>query len=172
MLAAALALLLLPGAMAEEAFEEVLGGEEAVMGYAVQLYRTYRPDVVVTHDKFGEYGHTAHVIVSRIMREGWEKAADAAYRPELGEAWQAKKLYLHMYRDEIAVRMPWYEPLDFFDGKNALDMAKEGYKKHVSQQGIGHVVYESGSYNSRMFSLWFSAVGADEKKNDFFENIP
>ncbi len=154
-----------------EAFVRVLGGEEVVMGYAVELLRKYQPDVVVTHDRRGEYGHAAHIVASRLMREGIPLAADASYQPDKGQPWQVKKLYLHLYKENALV-MDWHQPLEAFGGKTGFEMAKEGFKRHVSQQGVGgFAVRATGDHDCRKFGLWFSTVGEDVEKNDFFENI-
>lgn len=154
-----------------DAFVEKLGGEDVVMGYAVELLRRYQPDVVVTHDRKGEYGHGAHIVASRLMQEGIHLAADAAYQPERGDPWQVKKLYLHLYRNN-EVKMDWDEPLAAFDGKDALTVAIEAFAKHVSQVRGGYNMKEDGKhYNNTLFGLWYSAVGEDVAKNDFLENI-
>lgn len=153
-----------------EDFVEELGGEDVVMGYAVELLRRYQPDVVVTHDRDGEYGHGAHIVASRLMREGLPLAADASYQPAKGQPWQVKKLYLHLYKYN-KIKMDWKQPLAAFDGKNALTVATEAFEFHVSQVKSGTDMEDGLLYDNSRFGLWFSAVGEDVEKNDFFENI-
>ena len=74
-------------------------GKEKVRRYVMGLIRQYKPDVMVTHDKGGEYGHGAHKVTSDASVYCVENAADASVLPALAEAygtWTVKKLYLHM----------------------------------------------------------------------------
>lgn len=89
-------------------------GKEKVRRYVMGLIRQYKPDVMVTHDKGGEYGHGAHKVTSDASVYCVENAADASVLPALAEAygtWTVKKLYLHM-GDENVIHMDWNVPLD------------------------------------------------------------
>lgn len=153
-----------------DAFVESLGGETVVMGYIVEVLRKYQPDVVVTHDRDGESGHGAHKAASRLMREGIHLAANASYQPAKGKPWQVKKLYLHLYKYN-KVRMDWYQPLAAFGGKDAMTVATEAFECHVSQVKSGTDMGSGLRRDNSSFGLWYSAVGEDVEKNDFFENI-
>ena len=59
----------------------------------VAVVREVRPQVVVTYDENGGYGHPDHVQAHRVTVAAFDAAADPAYAPELGEPWQASKLY-------------------------------------------------------------------------------
>ncbi|MDP9497798.1 MAG: N-acetyl-1-D-myo-inositol-2-amino-2-deoxy-alpha-D-glucopyranoside deacetylase [Actinomycetota bacterium] len=59
----------------------------------VAVVREVRPQVVVTYDENGGYGHPDHVQAHRMTVAAFDAAADPAYAPELGEPWQASKLY-------------------------------------------------------------------------------
>lgn len=59
----------------------------------VAVVREVRPQVVVTYDSNGGYGHPDHVQAHRVTVAAFDAAGDAAYAPELGEPWQASKLY-------------------------------------------------------------------------------
>ena len=143
--------------------------------FVTRLLRQYRPDVVVTHDLKGEYGHGAHKAVAWAMTECLSLAADEKYDPQSAAeygVWQVKKLYIHLY-GENRILMDWDQPLDAFGGKTAFEMACEGFKKHRTQQGGKYQVKESGPYDNRIFGLYYTAVGPDTPGvNDMFENIP
>jgi N-acetyl-1-D-myo-inositol-2-amino-2-deoxy-alpha-D-glucopyranoside deacetylase len=64
---------------------------EAAVSAAVEVVRDVRPQVVVTYDTFGEYGHPDHIMAHRVATAAVEKAADPAYGT--GEPWSAAKLY-------------------------------------------------------------------------------
>ena len=66
--------------------------DEAV-AHAVAVVREVRPQVVVTYDEHGGYGHPDHIQAHRVAMRAVEAAADPAYRPDLGAAWDAAKVY-------------------------------------------------------------------------------
>lgn len=149
-------------------------GREAVTEALVTLLRRCRPEVVVTHDLGGEYGHGAHMLCAACMRDAVAAAADPAAYPASAAAygvWQTAKLYLHLYAENPIV-LDLRQPLDAFGGQTALDIAKEAFRCHLSQQGYGFAVSDEGRYSAAKFGLAFSTVGADTAGNDFFEHIP
>lgn len=148
-------------------------GEEKTLGAIVELYRKYKPEVVVTHDPKGEYGHGAHMVTSALAVEAAGAAADETMFPESAQlygTWQVKKVYLHLLkRNEIY--MGWDVPMEAFDGKTAMDMAKIGYSYHESQHIYNLRVAYDSKYACTRFGLAFSTVGIDIHCNDFMENI-
>jgi N-acetyl-1-D-myo-inositol-2-amino-2-deoxy-alpha-D-glucopyranoside deacetylase len=66
--------------------------EEAI-AHAVAVVREVRPQVVVTYDENGGYGHPDHIQAHRVAMGAVEAAGDPAYRPELGEPWSVAKVY-------------------------------------------------------------------------------
>ena len=64
---------------------------DAAVAAAVDVVREVRPQVVVTYDDNGGYGHPDHIMAHRVAAAAVERAADPAYRP--GEPWQVSKLY-------------------------------------------------------------------------------
>ena len=66
--------------------------DEAVRAL-VAVLREVRPQVVVTYDSNGGYGHPDHVQAHRVTVAAFDAAADPAFAPELGEVWQIAKLY-------------------------------------------------------------------------------
>src|SRR3954449_11799941 len=59
----------------------------------VRVFREVRPQVVVTYDENGAYGHPDHIQAHRVAMGAVTAAADADYRPDLGEAWDVAKVY-------------------------------------------------------------------------------
>jgi N-acetyl-1-D-myo-inositol-2-amino-2-deoxy-alpha-D-glucopyranoside deacetylase len=59
----------------------------------VAVVREVRPQVVVTYDSNGGYGHPDHIQAHRVAVAAFDAAGDPAYAPEAGEPWQASKLY-------------------------------------------------------------------------------
>jgi N-acetyl-1-D-myo-inositol-2-amino-2-deoxy-alpha-D-glucopyranoside deacetylase len=66
--------------------------DEAV-AHAVAVVREVQPQVVVTYDEVGGYGHPDHIQAHRVAMGAVAAAADPAYRPDLGEAWDVAKVY-------------------------------------------------------------------------------
>ncbi|UQX02831.1 N-acetyl-1-D-myo-inositol-2-amino-2-deoxy-alpha-D-glucopyranoside deacetylase [Streptomyces sp. RerS4] len=62
-------------------------------GYLVEVIRELRPQVLVTYDPDGGYGHPDHIQAHRVAMRAAELAADAAWRPELGAPHAIGKIY-------------------------------------------------------------------------------
>lgn len=58
-----------------------------------EVVREVRPQVVVTYDEIGGYGHPDHIQAHRVATYGTALAAVASYRPDLGPAWSPAKVY-------------------------------------------------------------------------------
>jgi N-acetyl-1-D-myo-inositol-2-amino-2-deoxy-alpha-D-glucopyranoside deacetylase len=67
---------------------------EAARGL-VAILRETRPQVVITYDENGGYGHPDHIQAHRVTVMAMDLAGEAGYEPELGEPWQPAKLYYH-----------------------------------------------------------------------------
>ena len=66
---------------------------ESLTAELVDYIRRLRPQVILTHDPFGGYGHPDHIAAAKIARRAWEVAGDPTWRPSAGPAWLPKKLY-------------------------------------------------------------------------------
>ena len=154
-------------------YEQKGWSREAVIRYVVGVYRACKPDVVVTQDVNGEYGHGAHRAAADAAQAAVTLAADPDYQNEKlaqTEPWQISKLYLHLY-EENPIKMDWRQPLEAFGGKTAFDVAEAAFACHVSQQTTRYHVEDFGDYDNSKFGLAFTNVGLDEEKNDFLEHI-
>ncbi len=61
--------------------------------YLVEVIREIRPQVLITYDDFGGYGHPDHIQAHRVAMYAAQLAAVPSFRPELGEAWDIPKIY-------------------------------------------------------------------------------
>jgi LmbE family N-acetylglucosaminyl deacetylase len=59
----------------------------------VGLIREFQPDVVVTFEPFGWYGHPDHIFVSKWVTEVFPSVGDATAYPDAGKAWGGAKLF-------------------------------------------------------------------------------
>ena len=61
--------------------------------HLVKVLREVRPQVLVTYDDIGGYGHPDHVQAHRVATYAVALAAAPSYRPDLGPAWDVAKVY-------------------------------------------------------------------------------
>lgn len=59
----------------------------------VEVIREVRPQVLITYDQFGGYGHPDHVQAHRVATYAAALAAVDSYRTDLGAAWDVPKIY-------------------------------------------------------------------------------
>ena len=57
------------------------------------MIREVRPQVLVTYDQFGNYGHPDHIQAHRVAMYAAHLAAVPSYRHDLGEPWEIAKIY-------------------------------------------------------------------------------
>lgn len=157
--------------------------EEYVIKFQTEQLRRFKPLVVIGHDELGEYSHGQHILNTHALKEAINRSNDKNYYQDLNfEPWEVKKLYLHLYKENQIV-MDYDTPLNGFNGRTAYEVSKEGYKCHESQQWTWFTAWINGKNNSytkstdinkyspNIFGLYYTAVGNDQNKNDFFENI-
>ncbi len=75
----------------DEAFSKADLTEAA--DHLVAVIREVRPQVLVTYDQFGGYGHPDHVQAHRVAMYAAQLAAVPSYRLDLGEPWDIAKIY-------------------------------------------------------------------------------
>jgi N-acetyl-1-D-myo-inositol-2-amino-2-deoxy-alpha-D-glucopyranoside deacetylase len=66
---------------------------DTAAAYLVAVLRETRPQVLISYDENGGYGHPDHIQAHRVMHRGAELAADPEFRPDLGPAWDVAKIY-------------------------------------------------------------------------------
>jgi N-acetyl-1-D-myo-inositol-2-amino-2-deoxy-alpha-D-glucopyranoside deacetylase len=59
----------------------------------VKIVRDVRPQVLVSYDSNGAYGHPDHIRAHQITVAAFTAAADPGFAPEAGEPWAPSKLY-------------------------------------------------------------------------------
>jgi LmbE family N-acetylglucosaminyl deacetylase len=75
---------------------------QEVITRLVGIIRRHCPQVVVTYDANGGYGHPDHIMAHRMTVAAVDAAADAECCPEAGTPWQVPKLYYTAWvRSEI-----------------------------------------------------------------------
>lgn len=85
---------------------------EVVVPTLVGILRRLRPQVVITFDPTGGYGHPDHIAIHTHTVEAFHAAGDALRYPAQGDAWQPQRLLysviprsvIRAWRDEMAAR--------------------------------------------------------------------
>lgn len=159
--------------------------EDDLIKFQVQMIRRFKPQVIVSHDEAGEYGHGQHILCTYILEKAYLLANDNTYDLESINQYGlhlVNKIYLHLYKENPIV-LDYDTPLDYFNGKIAYEMSKIGYSKHLSQQWTWFTGWINGSKNEytkstdiktyipNNYGLYYTNVGEDINKNDILENI-
>jgi len=90
----------------------------------VRVIREVRPQVVITYDDNGGYGHPDHIQAHRVTVAACEKAERTGELPEAGEPWQVAKLYWTTVAKsylQIAIDAMRESGNDMFDGVESAD---------------------------------------------------
>ncbi len=154
---------------------------EMILEFAVEQIRRFKPQVIVTHDFAGEYGHPQHIICADVVAQALEDSNKQSLFPQSAEAygiWDTPKAYFHLY-EENQIVMDWDQPLESFDGMTAFQVSQKlGFPCHASQVAYFswyHLNRASAAacpyYSPCYYGLYRSTVGPDVAKNDFFENL-
>jgi LmbE family N-acetylglucosaminyl deacetylase len=62
-------------------------------GRLVRLVRAYRPQVLVSYNEVGGYGHPDHIACHKATVAAFDAAGDPARYPDAGPPWAPQKLY-------------------------------------------------------------------------------
>jgi LmbE family N-acetylglucosaminyl deacetylase len=97
------------------------------IGKLVAVIRQFRPQVIVTFDETGGYGHPDHIAVYKYATGAFHAAADGIQYPELGPGHPASKLYYaSLARRQVASMAEWLE-----------DQAYEGFVRDLDVEKVG-----------------------------------
>ena len=156
--------------------------EEELIGSCVEVYRRYKPQVVVTHAVNGEYGHGAHILYTQLCTDAIAPSADASAYPESAEkygVWEIPKVYVHCQADREVV-LDFDTPLDMFDGRTAYKVGQDAFMFEVSQTWYpGQMSWLYGQEKAsevtenptNRYGLFHSTVGDDVNTDTIFDNI-
>jgi N-acetyl-1-D-myo-inositol-2-amino-2-deoxy-alpha-D-glucopyranoside deacetylase len=94
--------------------------------HLVEVIREVRPQVLVTYDEYGGYGHPDHIQAHRVATYGAALAAAPSYRVDLGAAWDIAKIYWNALPRSVAenaIAQMVADGSDFFGIDDAEDLA-------------------------------------------------
>jgi LmbE family N-acetylglucosaminyl deacetylase len=99
-----------------------------VMGKLVAIIREFRPQVLVTFDEAGGYGHPDHIVVYKYATGAFHSAADPFQYPELGPAFAPSKLYyVSVARRQVVLMTEWLQNQAYEGFVRDLDVEKVGF---------------------------------------------
>jgi LmbE family N-acetylglucosaminyl deacetylase len=105
----------------------VNAGAAEVVGKLVGIIRQFRPQVIVTFDETGGYGHPDHIAIYRHTTSAFHAAADAVQYPELGPAHSISKLYYSSFpRSAMHKIGEWMKSQNYEGSFSNLDPQKLG----------------------------------------------
>jgi N-acetyl-1-D-myo-inositol-2-amino-2-deoxy-alpha-D-glucopyranoside deacetylase len=70
---------------------------EQVARKIVEIFRRLKPDVVLTSDPNGGYGHPDHIAIHKATMMAFDMSGDPQKYPEAGLSFQPQKLYYHVF---------------------------------------------------------------------------
>lgn len=118
--------------------------DEAV-GRLVGMIRHHRPQVIVTYNEDGGYGHPDHLQCHKVTAAAFDAAGDPARYPEAGPTWEPQKFYAIAWsreswrrmRDELQARgIKWPGERDE-EEQAATATAPEGEAEPVAPEALG-----------------------------------
>ncbi len=89
----------------------VMAPIEEVAGRAVKIIREIKPNVVITHDAGGGYGHPDHIATHTATVKAFYAASDPAQYPEAGPVFRPDKLYFGLRPRRLMKMMVRLMPL-------------------------------------------------------------
>lgn len=145
---------------------------DAIVAFVTEQIRMFKPPVCVTQDFNGEYGHCGHKIFVKAVSDAVASSGSDAFCPEsaaLYGTWDVPKTYMHLYEQD-SITLNLRVPVNNHDSRTALEILKDAYAKHVSQQYCTFKVDDEYKHSPGRFGLYRSAVGADNG-SDMLEHV-
>ncbi|MBO0781646.1 MAG: PIG-L family deacetylase [Ktedonobacteraceae bacterium] len=97
------------------------------IGKLVAIIRTFQPQVMVTFDEIGGYGHPDHIAIYKYVTGAFHSAADDALFPEAGPAHAVSKLYYASFsRRQLAMLVDWLETAGYDNFLKDMDIQQLG----------------------------------------------
>ncbi len=150
-------------------------GMSNVIGWQVEQLRRFKPLVAVGHDRYGEYGHAAHMMNGQSLESSVKLSGDKRHFGRSADTWGVwtpQKLYLH-FAPENQITLDLEHPLEHFGGRTAFEVACDAMQFHKSQLKYKHRPTlddeDFPRYDCRLFGLVRSSVGEDTG-SDIMEN--
>lgn len=135
----------------------------------VEVMRAERPDVVVTFDPFGSYGHPDHIVISQATQAAALAAADPTFEAE-GDPHRISKLYYMVDTDELLNR---YQSVfgDLVMEVDGEERRPVGWREwaittYIDTQGYTSVVWDAVSCHRTQLPAFDSLVEMDADERE------
>ncbi|MFZ0544816.1 MAG: PIG-L family deacetylase [Candidatus Promineifilaceae bacterium] len=136
----------------------------------VALIRRFKPDIVITFEPYGWYGHPDHIFISKWVTAAFPLAGNPDAYPEAGPAWQPKRLFYSVMpfskfkaMIEKGIEAGYLEGNDFGD-----NIPQEQLLQTEAQ--ITHIFDIGDFFEIRMASMMAHRTQFGE--DNFFRKIP
>ncbi len=152
--------------------------QDAVTSFFAEQIRRFKPQVVVSQDLNGEYGHGGHQLMAHSVQTALDHASDPTFAAQSAQAygvWDVLKAYFHLM-PENSIMLDLHQPIENLGGMTAIEAQQAAYKQHVTQQYTWFYVTDDPSdqnydkFDCSHFGLYRSTVGPDTT-NDMLEHI-
>ena len=162
----------------EDARAFIQANPAEVVGKLVAIIRQFRPQVIVTFDETGGYGHPDHIAIYRHTTSAFHAAADAVQYPELGAAHAVSKLYYTSFpRSAIRAMGEWMQAqnLDVEALRERKDRSWSMHRTQLNTNAAFDAIPEEIQRkwrNYEYYQLAASRVGPDiPGENDLFARV-
>ncbi len=140
-----------PSALVQAPLEEVIGKVVATM-------RVIQPQVVITFNPYGGYGHPDHIVMHKATVAAFERADDPSQFPEqiaAGlEPWQPRKLYYSTFNGRFLRLLLKVLPLFGVDPRRGGENNDVDFVRVVEEITPSTTVVECGKYLKQMDAAW------------------
>ena len=159
---------------------------EDVYEFQTEAIRRFKPLVIIGQDLNGENTKVGQrILLANALTKAIKSAGDAESFPESSKSyglWTPKKVYIHLYNDK-QITLNWDVPSNKLEGLSPFQASQKAFKYHNSLlysvtsnwlNGIQTKITQASQITDSsptLFGLYFSSVGNDVNKNDFFENL-
>ena len=124
---------------------------EAAIGRLVALMREMKPDVVITFEPYGWYGHPDHKAVSRLATAAYDQVSDGTAYPQAGMPWRPQRLY------HAALPVSMFQVMTDYAKANGL-MDGNGFEPQEAQkeaeEQITHVLDARDLLEIKQTAMW------------------
>jgi LmbE family N-acetylglucosaminyl deacetylase len=135
-------------------------------GRLVKLMRQLKPDVVITFEPYGWYGHPDHQAVSQLATAAFEQVGDSEAYPDAGLPWQPQRLfYAVLPVSKFQIMAEYAQANDLADGGfEPLDI------QHEAEAQITHVVNVRSLLETKQAVMWAHQTQFGE--DNWFRKLP
>lgn len=158
---------------------------EDVYEFQTEAIRRFKPLVVIGQDLNGENTKVGQrILFANALTKAIDYSSNSEMFPESSKQyglWTPKKVYIHLY-DEKQITLNWDTTSDTLGGLSPFQVSQKAFKYHNSLihsatsnwlNGNNNITKASEITDSSpmLFGLYYTSVGNDVNKGDFFENL-